>query len=682
MIERFQERTYRENIVRCLSSIGFLLFLSKTLSAQVIITSPVNNQVVQRGLTDSASIAITGYAYQPYRSIDIKLEPQSGNTAKATQQTVPEKQVSQGFFRTQIKTRTGWYRLSITATRTDGRQDTASISKVGIGEVFLIAGNSNAMGVQDLGAVSGSENVVSFDTVNKYLNNENITVAFDEPMRSAAFRQFASKNFAYPAGETSWLWGEFGDLLFKRYGTPVLFVNAGWAAASSINYREAASGKDTFNNYVGKNWPYRQPYSNIPNTLRYFNSWLGIRSVIWSHGENDAYHVKIDQASYFGNIQYLIQRTREDFGFNVPWVIGMSTVTRNENKPYPPVIQAQMALGKLKGFNTWLGPDTDTIQVPRPDHGHFENVKGGIQGLTLCAKAWNRSMPDTFFKSIAPIQPRAFIHTGVVPASAFQGSSFTLPFASTEISATPTYRAELIDQFGRFVVIVGTGNGSPLNINLPIGLLDGSYRIRVVGTNPILVGTTSELFEVNRKHITIGYIRRLTTEERDGKMEISWLMAANPGVRQITLQRSPDHHAYTDLKQFSAIENQTNSGVYAYTDHIEKTSVYYRIRMDYTNGQTAFSGALAIFRENGPPRFIVFPNPATDQYFFLRPERSGEVFTCSLFDVSGREYTLVADESQVIGLTIIRPVYALAAGMYILKIKTESGTSIQRVVFL
>ena len=658
--------------------------ISTAVNAQIVITSPINNQVSQRSLKDSASLAISGYAYYPYQSMEIRLEPKANSSVKPTIQNVSVTQLNQGFFRTTIKAKTGWYRMIITAIRSDGRQDTTSVSKVGVGEVFLVTGNSNAMGIPDLGPVVGaSENVVSFDTVNKYLNNENITVAYDEPMRTPKFTQFKSKNFAYPAGETSWFWGELGDMLYNRYGTPVLFLNAGWAAASSISYREAASGKDTFNNYVGKYWPFRQPYSNIPNTLRYFNSYLGIRSILWSHGENDAYQVRIDQTSYFNNIQYLIQRTREDFGFNVPWVIGLSTVTRLENNPYPPVIEAQKALGTLKGFNTWLGPDSDTIQVPRPNHGHFENVVGGIQGLSLAAKAWNRNLSDAFFKSIEPVQPEFYIQTGAIPATVSPGSSFTIPFSVSEnLSRPSSFRAELLAKNGNFVVLLGSGSASPLKVVIPSGVLNGSYRIRIVATNPIVVGTVSDLIEIDRKYNSIGYIRELTTEQKADKIQLSWMVTANPGIKSITLQKSADYNSFIDLETFAALDNQLNSRVYAHTDTDDsKASIYYRIRMAYTDGPTKYAGGLVIFRENLPPGFVVFPNPTPDQYFFLRRDTPGEEFSISLFDLSGHEHTVVTDDNQVAGLTQVKPAYSVSAGAYILKIKTGSTVTTQRVIF-
>ncbi len=680
-MERFKRINSGGNWVVWLVAIVFTTFTLPPVYAQITITSPVNNQVVQRSLTDSATISVTGYAYRPYQDLNVKLVSESG----AAEQSVdfPSAQRMSGFFQTQVKTGKGWYRILVTGTKTDGRQDTVSVKRVGVGEVFLICGNSNAMGLPRLGAIGGSENVISIDTVNKHLNTENITVAIDEPMRSPVFTQFKSASYSFPTGETSWLWAELGDMIYKRFGTPVLFLNAGWAAASSINYQEAASGKDTYNTYVGKNWPYKQPYTNIVNTLQYFHSWLGIRSVIWSHGENDAHYLKIDQASYYNNIQYVIQRSREDFGYNVPWVIGLSTAGGIESKPYAPVILAQKALAGLKGFNTWLGADTDTIQIPRPSHGHFENIQGGTQGLSLAAKAWNRSLPDTFFRSVVPIQPGAAIHTGAVPAQTFPGASFPLPFVTT--GTTPNslmIQAELLTESGMFVALVGTGKSTPLAIQLPRVLPDGHYRIRLTGVKPTLVGSVSETIQVHRKYVKTGFFRHLAAEKRNNLVEVSWMMTANPGVRQIVLQRSADHRYYTDIKSFIAPDNALNSGVYSFTDtDMEKGSIYYRIRMEYADGKSEVSAALVVFGDNAPPGFTVFPNPVEGQYFFLRPNTADVDCKLYLYDMRGKQHPVETDDTQVVGVIMAKPVYAVPAGMYILKIVSGDAITTQKVLF-
>jgi hypothetical protein len=48
------------------------------------------------------------------------------------------------------------------------------------------------------------------------------------------------------------------------------------------------------------------------------------------------------------------------------------------------------------------GPDTDNLQIPRPDGVHLENVAGGIQGISELANRWNSSLDNTFFANATP----------------------------------------------------------------------------------------------------------------------------------------------------------------------------------------------------------------------------------------------------------------------------------------
>ena len=160
------------------------------------------------------------------------------------------------------------------------------------------------------------------------------------------------------------------------------------------------------------------------------------------------------------------------------------------------------------------------------------------------------------------------------------------------------------------------------------------------------------------------------------------MMSANPGVTKITLQKSSDYFSYIDLIQFPATGNQEQSGVYAYADtDPDQVTMYYRIRMDYSDGSVKYSGGLVIFRDDAPPNFVVFPNPTPNQSFFIKPEIPDQAFSCSLFDVTGREHTVVTDVNEIIGLVMVKPVYSVSAGIYILKIKTETGITSQRIFF-
>ncbi|MCF2516122.1 sialate O-acetylesterase [Dyadobacter sp. CY351] len=657
--------------------------LSISANGQIILTAPANNQIVQRNLSGFASIAITAYAYRPYTSIEGRLVPIKGNVHREKVWDFDEEQVRQGFLTASVQAETGWYQLKISAVTENGDIDSISVDRVGVGEVFLVAGNSNAMGLPGLGAKSASDQVVSFNAVNKQLNAENITVAPNEPMRKPTFEILKKDNFIFPSGETAWYWGELGDSISKRFKTPVLFLNAAWAAANSDSYRDAATGKDAFNPYVGKNWPNRQPYSNIVNTIRHLNSWLGMRAVLWSHGENDA-QLKFTEQNYFNNIQTLITNARADAGYNVPWVIARNSASNIIKDPYLPVINAQKRLSTLKNFNTFPGPNLDTIQIPRPVSEHFENVPGGIQGLTLAASAWNRALTDSLFKKIVPIQPTNSIHTGVVPSTALPGASFYLGYNIHGDHTSPlSLRAELFDEGGKFVDTVGIGSVNPMLVKLPANLANGNYSIRLAGTTPNLAGSTSTLFYVNNAYRYVQVVNTISAVKMNQVINLKWLVAANPGMQRMVLEKTTNGDIYTDLQQYNVPDNGTGSGVYAFTDtNTDSKIIFYRVRMEYTDGRTSYSPVVTILEPGALPRLVAFPNPVTRQAFYLETDDIDPIPQLSLYDVGGRAHPLFVSDREIIGLLAVRTLYPLPAGIYILHIKSGTGTHVQRMVFV
>ncbi|GLU54040.1 T9SS type A sorting domain-containing protein [Dyadobacter frigoris] len=656
--------------------------LATTSYAQLIISSPVNNQIFQRDENGFANIAITAYAHFPYSRIEARLLPNGSNSHIGKEFSFSADQIKQGFLHTTLQAETGWYRLEITGYGDKGIVDSTSIVRVGIGEVFLVAGNSNAMGLPDLGSKNASDQVVSFNAVNKGLNSENITVAPDEPMQTPEYSPITVKSNIFPSGETSWYWGELGDMISQKMNTPVMFLNTAWAAANSENYRDGATGKDAFNIYVGKYWPNRQPYTNIVNTIRYFNSSLGLRAVLWSHGENDA-QLNFTEENYFNNIKTLIENSRHDSGYPASWIIARNSASFTLPKPYAPVINAQIRLAALKNFNSFAGPNLDTIQIPRPSHGHFENISGGIQGLTLAATAWSRILTDSLFKSVIPLQPKFTIHTGLVPSKFFPGATFTLPYNITSSANTNNnVQAELLDATGKFVRLASTGIGNPVNIQIPTGIPDGRYRIRLSAINPIMTGSISELFVVSKTYNKIEFINTISARKVENSIIVSWHVAANPSLKKMVLQKTVDGETYSDLASFDAQDNQLHSHIYSYSDNnVTNESFYYRIKGEDINGEISYSTVLAILKEGTPPNFVIFPNPVTKQQFYIRPDNSETDIQCSIFDIRGREHPIIVSDTEIIGLLSLRPVHSLPTGNYILKIVSKSGVSTQNVVF-
>jgi hypothetical protein len=656
--------------------------LFNTLIAQITITSPVNNQVMQRDTLDVAKIQVTAYSYFPYQRVEAKLTALPGNPHATVTKAFDTEQLLQGFLHTSITAESGWYKLTLTGFSSNGFTDSTIIPRVGVGEVFLIAGNSNAMGLPDLGAKSASDNVITFNATNKVLNKDNITVAPDAPMPAPEFDPIEAKSSLFPSGETSWYWGELGDLLSQRLNMPVLFLNASWAAANSENYRDGAQGKDAYNYYVGKNWPNKQPYSNIRNTLRYYNSWLGVRAVFWAHGENDA-QLGFKEEDYFQNIKTVIESSRRDAGYTMPWILARSSASFSYPNPYPPIINAQNRLFLTKNFKVYQGPNLDSVQIPRPAHGHFENINGGIQGLTLAAGAWSRILTESFLRKVVPVQPKYMIQTGVTPSELKPGSSFVLPYSVTGmVSQNLRVHAELLNGANEFVDTVGAGNKSPLQITLPANLKYGNYKVRITGSSPVLPGSVSTTFYVSESLTQNQYINQVKARQGDQLIHISWLLAANPDVNRMTLQKTVDGETYTDVSSIDAVNTVIQSRVYSYTDqNTGEGSIFYRVILEYSDGSKHSSPIATVFQEGAPPHFLVFPNPVTSQQFHLRSDTENQILECRLFDILGKEHQLTINDRELAGTITARPVSHLPAGNYILRITSDLGTISQIILF-
>jgi len=434
--------------------------------------------------------------------------------------------------------------------------------------------------------------------------------------------------------------------------------------------------------YVGKFWPNRQPYSNIINTVKYMNSSLGLRTILWSHGENDA-QLAITEDSYFSNIQTLITNSRRDSGYDIPWVIARNSASTSIPRPYVPVVKAQNRLIALKNYNTHAGPNLDTIQIPRPAQGHFENIAGGVQGLTLAAAAWNRVLTDSMIQAIVPIQPKYAIHTGVTPSKIFPGGSFTLPYVITgSLPANTIIQAELLDSTGKFAALAGSGSENPLKIQIPANLKNGQYKLRLTGTKPILTGTVSDPFLISNGYTKVDYINKITARTVGEETYLSWLVAANAGLRKITIQDNTNGVSFSDIRSFDALENDIHSQLYSFVDqNTSTTTSYYRLKLEYKNGEVAYSSIASIFREGAPADFIVFPNPVTEQRFYLKSDLDQSALQCFLYDVKGSQHPIRVSNSEIPGLILVQPIYNLPTGNYFFKMIRESGVSTQTVLF-
>ncbi|HEX9956703.1 MAG TPA: sialate O-acetylesterase, partial [Fibrella sp.] len=417
----------------------------------------------------------------------------------------------------------GWYVLTIRAIRGGVTIAQATVQPVGIGEVFILAGQSNSRGLgigdNDLGAVS--DRVSTFDTINHYYPPDfPALLSSGDPMPYPTYTPLTAGKRVFPMGESSWGWGELGDYIVHRYNVPVMFYNAGWDAATVDNWSNTAKGEPACNLfYCVVNWPNLQPYTNLRQIMSYYGATGGFRAVLWHQGESENNRPEIIPL-YASRLDSLIRKVRQDFNNrSMPWVVARAsftgTVTNSE------VVEQQRKVIQTPNFNVFEGPLNDTIinrhggdvdvhfsnaLRPSPHPRYYLNPQSipANMGLSRFVRNWNNSLNESFFQTASPILPLLFASTGDLTATAggafAPGDSVKVTFLQTgTFNAGNQWDVQILDERGRFRATVGRGATSPIHVRWPDSLSVGRYRVRVVSTNPVVAGAPTPVVQVLAK---------------------------------------------------------------------------------------------------------------------------------------------------------------------------------------
>jgi len=394
-------------LLKLKKSVSFFLcfiMLGHKALAQITISFPSNRIVFQRNNDNKGFVNIIGNYSEEIDKVEAKLTPIAAGQGIETDWTVVQDKPKAGYFAGKIQGQGGWYKLEIRAIKNNSTLKTITIEKIGIGEVFIVLGQSNAQGIPNYGAKGATDDRVN--AIN--FNNSNI---IDKLPENLNFVQLSEKVNIAPQGDGPWCWGELGDRLVKRLNVPVVFFNEGLSLVSVINWRESAEGKPTFNFVLDVGGRFQLlnglPYINLKNTLQYYGALLGVRSLLWIQGETDNSPNRLSADVYSMNLQRLIDISRNDFDEKLTWMVARTSVTYQAPSNLE-IIGGQNQIINKAGNNVFAGPLTDSLQIPRLDDVHFKNVPGNM-GISLLAENWDKSLDDNFFKNSKPILAKSII---------------------------------------------------------------------------------------------------------------------------------------------------------------------------------------------------------------------------------------------------------------------------------
>ncbi len=364
-------------------------------SAQMSIGFPTARLVFQRDAAASGLVAVAGDCHAVADQVQVRTLSLDSDTALTDWQLLNSNPVN-GQFAGQVRLPAGWYRLQVRGLRQGAEVTSGILGPVGVGEVLVVAGQSNGQGIFDHGAPAAADGRVSF--VPHY--NLSDTISLPSPPQAQAI---PAEGIVGPRGLSTWCWGRLGDRLAARLGVPVLIYNVAWSGTSIRVWQEsitADSVATVYNEYFRPGFP----YGGLRRVLRDYVSKTGLRAVLWLQGEEEPYDTDPDAVRYAERLQAIIAQSRRDARQPaLAWVISRTSMDNNLLAEglthYDPVIRAQNAV-IANTPNVWAGPDTDVIQMPRPDGVHFSGL-----GLAQLGDAWNQQLTDAFFANSVPVTP-------------------------------------------------------------------------------------------------------------------------------------------------------------------------------------------------------------------------------------------------------------------------------------
>ncbi len=332
--------------------------------APLTLASPLDYQVFQRQTWREGQVRIRGRVPAGTTGLQVRFtgESQWGDLPGAW--TAVAFDPDDGSFDASRKVPAGgWYACQVRAFRHGQLIGRMHVPHVGVGEVFVVAGQSNSSnhGSQRQRPASGM--VSAFD------GNRWRPAHDPQPGGSGQGGSFI------PA---------FGDAMTAKYRLPIGVASVGVGATSVREWLpegERMANQPTTGRHVREVGPHEwestgELFDKLASRLAALGP-RGCRAILWHQGESDAGQARsgypadrqISGEQYTDFMARLIRASRALAGWKVPWVVALATYHSQSDPGDEEFRAAQAALWRC-GLAV-EGPDSDALGPPYRDGVHF-----------------------------------------------------------------------------------------------------------------------------------------------------------------------------------------------------------------------------------------------------------------------------------------------------------------------
>jgi len=340
----------------------------------IVLTEPADLEVVQRDADGQGVVRLAGRLSGVDAAgtlVEARLAGAEGDAAVWR----PLAQGDGGFAGGLRAPAGGWYRLEVRAAR-DGRVVAdAVVPRVGVGEIFVVAGQSNSANYGESRQAPRSDRVVAWD-------GSRWQVARD-PQPGAGG---SGGSFMPP----------LGDAVVAACDVPVGFVACGLGGTSvrewlpeGARFPNPPTVESRVRRLADGGWESDgRAYATLVTLSKRFGP-RGFRAVLWHQGESDANQQDPDRTLpgplYREYLETIIRRSRADIGWEAAWFVAQATYHVPGDESSPDIRAAQAAV--VSDGVALAGPDTDALKGSLRERDGA-GVHFSAAGLEAHAEAW------------------------------------------------------------------------------------------------------------------------------------------------------------------------------------------------------------------------------------------------------------------------------------------------------
>ncbi len=321
-------------------------------------------QVLQRDARGGADVRVNARVLFDSVEVEARLSGGPGGAAAPAPAWTPLVGVpgSRSFAGTLRVAQGAGYLLEVRARTGAIARASVRVEPLGVGEVFVIAGQSNSTNSGEERQKPASGRVSTFD-------GETWRAA-DDPQPGCHDRSQGGSP-----------WPAFGDLLVERLGVPVGLAVTGHGGTSLVTWEP---GGDL------QRWLMTRVHALGPQ---------GFRALLWHQGESD---VGMRPAEYHDRLLALIRATRSQAGWDVPWGIARVSYHSPDRPRFESTRGAQQRL--IDEGAAFEGPDTDTLTGEHRDLGGH-GIHFSAKGLVAHGRLWAVSVLHWLEQIVGPSSP-------------------------------------------------------------------------------------------------------------------------------------------------------------------------------------------------------------------------------------------------------------------------------------